>query len=87
MGAYLASWVGGNGAGNSLSVEGFLGNQSQGTITVGLTNAMVWTDIAFANVDKLNFTSNGYYLLDNFTTVPIPAAVWLLDLGSLDWWL
>jgi hypothetical protein len=44
---------------------------------------MTWTPIAFANVDKLNFTSNGYYLLDNFTAVPLPPAVWLLGSGLI----
>jgi hypothetical protein len=84
QGAFLGSWVGGNNAGSTLSVEGFLGGQSQGIITVALTSAMAWTPIDFATVDQLNFTSNGYYLLDNFTTsapVPIPGAVWLLGSG------
>jgi hypothetical protein len=83
LGAYLASFVGGNGAGNSLSVTGYLGLQNIGTQIVSLTNNMVWTSINFQNVDKLEFASNGYYLLDNFTTaaVPIPGAILLFAPG------
>jgi len=84
MGAYFASFVGGNGAGSSLILEGFLNGQSQGSVNVPLTGQMVYNSVNFGNVDEVRFT-DGYFLMDNFkydtTPVPIPATVWLFGSG------
>jgi len=79
----------------TIIVEAFAGGSSQGTQSIILTDSAtpVWVDFgpAFTGIDELVFTPTtgghpAYWAMDDFTytsSVPVPAAVWLLGSGLL----
>jgi hypothetical protein len=70
-------------------IQGWLNSELKYTSIVTIYNAANWYSFNFTGIDELVFISNGggQVVIDNLTyntsTVPIPAAVWLLGSGLI----
>ena len=83
-GASFAKYAGTGGA-TELTIIGYLNNNPVADFSVGdFTTFPAVTSINFSNINKLTFTSNGFFVMDNFmdsAVVPLPGALVLLGAG------
>ncbi len=92
-GAYFSTWASYNNffdpwASHHLTVRGFRGGNPVGTpVEIDLTTSFIWTAANLQGVDKLVFetseTGEHWWMMDNFTYVPVPPSLVLLGSGLL----
>jgi hypothetical protein len=83
----FASFAGGYSSATSVTVNGYNGATLVGTVNMNLSSTgFDWLTANFVGVNKLEISSNssqGYWIMDNFTYTPEPMTLALLGLGAL----
>ncbi len=91
-GAYFSTWARNKDfypySSHHLTVRGFRGGKPVGTpVEINLTTSFVWTAANLQGVDQLVFetseTGEHWWMMDNFTYVPVPPSLVLLGSGLL----